>query len=102
VETQTLKFRCLWVGVDAVAIVKMFIVVASLSSCATLHGTYTLKAVDANGDDALPRVSVTTDGSSVHSIRSALCKSHPGATILITNVSTGQPLTGESLYKCHK
>jgi len=80
------------------------VIVVSLlcAGCVTLHGTYRLRAVDDQGVELSSKVSLMAQGSGIYSSRNALCASYPGATVLIEDAKTGQPLKGESPFRCRR
>ncbi|WP_201313839.1 hypothetical protein [Dyella sp. EPa41] len=79
-----------------------FLIAVLLGGCITQHGSYRLSVVDANGRDLAPGISMTAEGSHIYSVRNAMCSAHPGATVLIADIQTGQALTSESPYQCRK
>ena len=72
-----------------------------LTACVTMSGTYKVYAIDGAGKPINQNLKITAEGSSVYSMRNALCKNNPGAKIIIEDVKTGEALKGESGYQCH-
>jgi hypothetical protein len=68
--------------------------------CLTLSGTYKVVAVDADGKPFPDQLNIIAEGSGIYTVRNALCRNYPGATIVITDADTGEELKRESPYKC--
>lgn len=69
-----------------------------LSGCVTLSGNYKVSLQD--GTDGR-KTEILTQGSGIYTARNALCSTHPGATVIIRDTTSGQELKGESPYHCH-
>jgi len=70
-----------------------------LSACVTT-GSYMISAYDKNGMELNSNLAFTAEGSGIYSVRNAICISHPGAIVKITDIKTGKELEGESPYQC--
>ncbi|SKC61256.1 hypothetical protein SAMN06296058_1571 [Pseudoxanthomonas indica] len=70
------------------------------TGCLTMHGSYRLRAVDDKGVELAPNITLMAEGSGIYSARGALCASYPGATVLVEDAKTGQPLKSESPFRC--
>jgi len=71
-----------------------------LSGCATLTGTYELKAYDNTGKPIQMRMRMIAEGRGIYTARNAICIAHPGATVTIVETRTKQELAGESPHRC--
>ena len=65
-----------------------------------MSGNYNVKAVDANGNELGKGLKMMAQGRHIYTARNALCSNYPKATIIITDLETGQELKGESPYRC--
>jgi len=74
--------------------------VALLTGCMTLSGTYQLSLQDAKGQPLSQNINMTAQGSGIYSARNAMCSAHPGATVIIRDLKSGEELKSESPYKC--
>jgi len=72
----------------------------ALTACVTMSGNYTLAAYDANGKELSSNFRLTAQGSGIYSMRNSLCSTYPKAVVVITDMSTGKELEGESPYQC--
>ncbi|TAM08926.1 MAG: hypothetical protein EPN56_07695 [Rhodanobacter sp.] len=80
--------------ISAVSLTSM---AALLSGCVTLSGNYKVSLQDgANGGNTV----ILTQGSGIYTARNALCSTHPGATVVIRDATSGVELKGESPYHC--
>lgn len=71
-----------------------------LASCMTTSGTYTVAAYDPATGNAFPGPLIIAEGRSIYTARNALCIAHANATVVISDLGTGQELKSESPYKC--
>lgn len=74
--------------------------VALLTGCMTLSGTYQLSLQDAKGQPLSQNINITAQGSGIYTVRNAMCSAHPGATVIIRDLKSGEELKSESPYKC--
>ncbi len=68
------------------------------AGCVTMSGNYRVSAIDANGVELVK--GIFAQGRTIYSVRNAICSQHSKATVIITDMQTGQPLSSESPYKC--
>lgn len=73
---------------------------ALLCGCMTLSGTYQLSLQDAKGQPLSQNINMTAQGSGIYTVRNAMCSAHPGATVIIRDLKSGEELKSESPYKC--
>lgn len=71
-----------------------------MCGCLTLSGIYSVKAYDKEGIELSKNINMIAQGSSIYSVRNALCAQHPGAKIIIIDQETKQELKSESPYQC--
>ncbi|YCH20285.1 hypothetical protein M1D96_14235 [Pseudomonas sp. D1-3] len=74
--------------------------VALLGGCMTLSGTYQLSLQDADGQPLARNMTMVAEGSGIYTVRNAMCSAHPGATVIIRDLKSGEELKSESPYKC--
>lgn len=74
--------------------------VALLTGCMTLSGTYQLSLQDGKGQPLSQNINITAQGSGIYTVRNAMCSAHPGATVIIRDLKSGEELKSESPYKC--
>ncbi|UQY34145.1 hypothetical protein K8U54_20925 [Pseudomonas fulva] len=74
--------------------------VTLLTGCMTLSGTYQLSLQDAKGQPLSQNINITAQGSGIYTVRNAMCSAHPGATVIIRDLKSGEELKSESPYKC--
>ncbi len=84
----------------AAALITALLMATGLTGCVTLSGTYVVSATTPENRDLAPNLRVTADGNGIYAARNALCSAHPGATILIKDLQTGEELKSESPYTC--
>lgn len=63
----------------------------------TLSGNYSVSAYDANGNNLMGKLNLTTNGRGIYSIRNGICSLHPNATVIFKDSSTGEELKP---YQC--
>lgn len=71
-----------------------------LTGCMTLSGTYQLSLQDAKGQPLPQNINMTAQGGGIYTVRNAMCSAHPGATVIIRDLKSGEELKSESPYKC--
>lgn len=71
-----------------------------MTGCLTMSGIYSVKAYDNEGVELSKNLNMIAQGSSIYSVRNALCAQHPGAKIIIIDQATKQELKSESPYQC--
>jgi hypothetical protein len=77
-----------------------FLLIALLSGCVTISGNYNIKAVDDQGQDVLNGAVLMAQGKGIYTVRNAICRANPKATVIITDLKTGQELKSESPHRC--
>lgn len=76
----------------------LLILVGLTPGCLTLSGYYKVSGVDPDGNQLVGNW--YAQGRGIYSVRNAICSLHENATVIITDLRTGQPLSSESPYKC--
>ena len=72
----------------------------ALSGCVTLSGSYKVSLQTEADGSAVNGVEMQAEGSGIYTAINALCLAHPGATVVIRDITTGAELKGESPHKC--
>ena len=81
-------------------ILPIFSLFATLGGCTTMNGDYELKVYDAAGKRLMENSKFLSQGGMNYTIRNAICANNPGASIVITDIHTGQEMKGGSPYNC--
>lgn len=72
--------------------------VALTAGCVTMSGSYRVSAIEGNGVEVVK--DIFAQGRTIYTVRNAICSQHRNATVIITDMQTGQPLSSESPYRC--
>jgi hypothetical protein len=72
----------------------------ALSGCVTLSGDYEITAVGTDGQPVASNMKMTAHGSGIYTFINAICSAHPGATVYVRDIKTGEELKSESPKKC--
>ena len=71
-----------------------------LSGCLTMSGNYEIKAYNQEGERLDPNMVWYAEGRGVYTVRNALCMAHPEATLITTDLETGDEHPSESPHRC--
>lgn len=80
--------------------IKAFIVSMLFTGCMTMSGYYNVDAYNSSGELLSKNIKMTVQGSSIYSVRNAMCSAYPKSTVIIRDVKTGEQLSSESPYQC--
>ena len=80
--------------------IRIVIVGMMFSGCMTMSGYYNVDAYNSSGELLSKNIKMTVQGSSIYSVRNAMCSAYPKSTVIIRDVKTGEQLSSESPYQC--